>query len=136
MFTKILRPAIEALRSKGIKVVAYMDDIFLMAKSSLNCLKQESMLIQLLQSPGWYISPEKSHLVPDQVRDHLGFTLDTRGSQVLIRVQEAKRKTVSKKVKCLITRAQKEPVHLKLVARVASLCLSLSRVVSPTKVLL
>ncbi len=128
-FTKILRPAIEALRSKGIKV-AYMDNILLMAKSPL------SYLIQLLQSLGWYISSEKSHLVPDQLRDHLGFTLDTRGSQVLIRVQEAKRKTVPKEVKHLITRAQKGPVHPRLVARVTGLCLSLSRVVSPTKVLL
>ncbi len=75
-----------------------MDDILLMASTLQECLVHRRELIVLLQRLGWFISPEKSHLDPSQVRDHLGFTIDTQEEQVLIRVQGDKRKTVAKEV--------------------------------------
>lgn len=136
VFTKIVRPAVQYLRAKGIRVVAYMDDLLIMANSRAQCLNHLRTTLQTLQRLGWFISPEKSAFAPSQTRDYLGFTLCTMDGQVSLQVQPAKKLSVLKEVKRLLRLAAKGPVPARRVARVAGLCLALARVVTPTKVLL
>ena len=72
MFTKVLKPAVELLRSLGIRLVIYMDNMLLMANSK--------QLIQLQSSvfPGAGICHQqqnKSVLTPCQQMEFLGMSM-------------------------------------------------------------
>jgi hypothetical protein len=73
IFTKILKPIIKILRSQDHRIVAYLDDLIIMA-----CTKQEALictnyLITYLQDHGFIINEKKSCLFPSQAIDYLSF---------------------------------------------------------------
>lgn len=135
-FTKSLRPVVETLRNKGIRIVAYMDDLIVMGRSREECAQHTHETINLLQMLGWFISREKSSLDPGQQKTYLGYLLDTTEKEVVVKVALEKKKTVAKEVRRLLRKAEKGPVPARDLARIAGLCLSLSKAVTPTKVLL
>lgn len=74
IFCKMLRPAIIHLRSMGIKVSSYMDDLFLCCHSSILLQQQAFSTLTLLSSLGFKPNLEKSHLIPTKSMLHLGYT--------------------------------------------------------------
>ena len=66
-FTKTLKPPVGTLRSVGIKIVVYLDDIILAASTRELCIYQGQILIKTLENLGFVIN-----LVPSQVVLFLG----------------------------------------------------------------
>ena len=78
IFTKILRPVITYLRSQGIRLVIYLDDLLVLAQSKEDLLQYRNLILDLLENPG---SPRetypKSVLTPTQEITFLGFCVNT-----------------------------------------------------------
>ena len=73
IFTKIIEPIISHLRSKNIKVFAYLDDIFLCVQSQDILKIHVNIVINLLNDLGFYVYFEKSSIVPSHTLVHLGY---------------------------------------------------------------
>ena len=88
VFTKILRPLIKLLRAKGIRVVVYLDDLLIMARTKEELLRHTDSLIRCLQDHGFTINQKKSCLTPSHVIDYLGFQVDSKS--MLIKLPKKK----------------------------------------------
>ena len=78
IFTKVLRPAIIYLRSQGIKILSYLDDIFLCSSSKQSLTAHINTTLNILLSLGFSPNYDKSSLLPSQSMTHLGFEFDTQ----------------------------------------------------------
>jgi hypothetical protein len=77
VFTKILKPLLTWARKKGIRVVAYLDDILIMASSHQQSIEHTTIFRQKLEEIGFLIKESKSSLTPSQTITHLGFNINT-----------------------------------------------------------
>ena len=77
IFTKVLRPAIVYLRSCGLKISAYLDDIFICAPSFEKISSDLTTALSLLSSLGFHVNVKKSHLTPTTTLLHLGYVWDS-----------------------------------------------------------
>ena len=78
IFTKLLKPFFSALRSQfGHTCLGYIDDSLYLGESYLECEEVTFRTVQLFISLGFKIYPEKSIVIPTQVLDFLGFTLNS-----------------------------------------------------------
>ena len=77
IFSKILRPAISHLRSLGIKITSYLDDILIIASCPNSLSRHTSLAIDLLSSLGFSINYSKSNLLPVRSLIHFGFLWNT-----------------------------------------------------------
>ena len=71
----MLKPVIAHIRLNGLKIVIFLDDIFV-ASSVKECLSQLSLLRTLLEDLGFVVNDDKSQLVPSP-RRFLGFIIDS-----------------------------------------------------------
>ncbi|KAL0821366.1 hypothetical protein ABMA28_005954 [Loxostege sticticalis] len=78
IFTKLLKPVMATLRSRGFLSVNYLDDILCLGDSYSSCLQNISETINLLTELGFIINFEKSVLIPSKVCQFLGFVLNSR----------------------------------------------------------
>ncbi|KAL1925116.1 uncharacterized protein VTP21DRAFT_4770 [Calcarisporiella thermophila] len=81
IFTKILRPCLAHLRSKGVGISAYLDDLIILARSEQKAKEHTLLAVELLEKLGFMISRKKSILTPFQKMEHLGFILDTESTE-------------------------------------------------------
>lgn len=77
IFTKIPKVVMAFLRRRGIRLVIYLDDIFILNESKEGLLADIDIVIDLLQSLGFLINWEKSIIVPTQTIEHLGLIVDS-----------------------------------------------------------
>ena len=49
VFTKLLKPILQHLRNKNIRIVAYLDDLLIISKTKKECLKNLQMTQKLLE---------------------------------------------------------------------------------------
>ena len=77
VFTKVMKPVIAILRSKGCLFVMYIDDILLQAATPLGLSQAINDTISLLRSLGFTIHNTKSVTTPTRVVNFLGFYLRT-----------------------------------------------------------
>ena len=90
LFGKVVREVTTMLRRAGIPVMAYVDDFLITGSSFEECARHTHHVVTLLQSLGWSINYKKSHLEPSQIREYLGFILDSTGSAVHLKVPAPK----------------------------------------------
>ena len=83
-FTKLLKPALAALRKAGITLAAYLDDIIILGRTIEKCRKTFFIVLELLQSLGFVIHPQKSIFVPSTVMEFLGFIIDSNNMTVTL----------------------------------------------------
>ena len=76
-FCKCLAPILAWCHSKGIRVLAYLDDWLVIHHEANTLQGQTHQLIHTLQHLGWIISFEKSHLTPSQQFTFIGVVFDT-----------------------------------------------------------
>ena len=77
IFTKVLKVVLVFLHKKGVRVIAWFDDIIILA-SSYNLLREHLFLTRLtLRSLGFIINESKSSLTPSNTMSHLGYDWDT-----------------------------------------------------------
>ena len=77
VFTKTLKPALAVLRQRGVRMIAYIDDILIIAESRNQALEHSQVLVHLLECLGFIINTEKSVLTPHQTIEFLGLTVDS-----------------------------------------------------------
>jgi len=77
VFTKILKPAVEMLRSQGVRLVIYMDDMLLMAESKQKLTEHVQLTLFLLENLGLIVNCKKSILGPSQEIEFLGMIVNS-----------------------------------------------------------
>ena len=78
IFTKTLKPVFSHLRSQlGHTCLGYIDDSFYLEDSYLDCEEATLHAVQLFDSLGFKIHPEKSVIMPTQTLEFLGFILNS-----------------------------------------------------------
>jgi len=77
VFTKVMKPVIAALRSRGIRLVIYLDDILFLNQSRDGLESDIQAAVALLQSVGFLINWEKSFITPVQSIVFLGLIIDS-----------------------------------------------------------
>ena len=77
IFTKLFKPILKLLRSQGMLLIIYLDDILLIAPTADLCLAQGKFLMKLLQDLGFFVNMNKSVLTPTQKIFFLGFLIDS-----------------------------------------------------------
>ena len=77
-FTRVLKAALLPLRKKGIKMVAYLDDICIVAESEEKAQEHGMEVVTHLESLGFIINKKKTCLKPMQHREFLGLMVDTK----------------------------------------------------------
>ena len=83
-FTKLLKPPFSILRSHGYLSVVFVDDSYLQGRTFPTCEDNVNATVDLLQSFGFTIHPEKSVLVPTQEIEFLGFVLNSAEMKIIL----------------------------------------------------
>lgn len=83
-FTKLLKPIMALLQSKGISACNYLDDVFISAPSKQDCVTALHETICTFQQLGFYVNFEKSTLQPSTQLEHLGFNMNSKLMEVSI----------------------------------------------------
>ena len=64
--TKMMAPVIRYLRSCGLRVAIYIDDLILLSRSYKESIEQTQLLVDTLHKLGFSIHPEKVQLIPSR----------------------------------------------------------------------
>ena len=107
VFTKILKPAFQFLRSQKLRSVVYLDDILMFGRTKRDCEKNIEITKDLLESLGFILNMKKCNLNPSNSCEYLGFDFDS--VKYCISLTDKKRKKLlnlvdhyRKKTKCKI----------------------------------
>jgi len=84
VFTKVMKPVVGFLRSRGVRCIIYLDDLLLIARSPEESREHTQMALDLLHNLGFSISWEKSQLEPLTEAEFLGFTIDSRSMEIKV----------------------------------------------------
>lgn len=76
-FTKLMKPVLCVLRTRGHIIIIFIDDLLLIATSYEKCCATVLETIQLLSDLGFVVHVEKSVFVPQQQATFLGFLLNS-----------------------------------------------------------
>jgi hypothetical protein len=71
-----MKPVVASLRSQGIRLIIYLDDILIIASSVETLNLHKKIAIDLLESLGFLINYKKSNLIPSQQIVFLGMLVD------------------------------------------------------------
>jgi len=77
LWTKLMKPILAHVRSRGIRITAYLDDLLIMSSSREQAIRDTAFVRSLLVDLGLSINDEKSEFTPSRVREFLGFTIDS-----------------------------------------------------------
>ena len=84
VFTKVMRVLVGALRSRGVRVLPYLDDFLLLSRDHASALRDREILSTLLHNLGLRRNETKGMWEPAQVVDHLGLRIDSQRELFLI----------------------------------------------------
>ena len=91
VFTKVLKPALALLRQEGVRLIAYIDDILVLAESKEMVVNHLTGIVYLLENLGFIINQKKSVLTPAQTIEFLGLTVDSLAMELrlpLIKIKQ------------------------------------------------
>jgi hypothetical protein len=77
-----MKPVITYLRSLGIRMVVYLDDMLILAQTKEELLKWRSIVLDLLENLGFLINYKKSELEPTKSLIFLGYLTDAINMQI------------------------------------------------------
>jgi hypothetical protein len=83
-FTKLLKPVMAALRSKGVRVVIYLDDMLFLNQDRKGLLEDVEMAVELLLSLGFLINWDKSLIEPCHSLEYLGMVIDAQSLSFIL----------------------------------------------------
>lgn len=91
IFTKLLKPVVSYLRSKGFFIVNYLDDFLCLGSSYSDCLNCVTETVNLLTNLGFVINHQKSQLIPSQCQQFLGFELNSLNMTIGLPLEKRKK---------------------------------------------
>lgn len=98
VFTKVLKPVLNNLRSEGHLSSAYLDDLLLLGIDVNECDKNVTITSNLLSRLGWIINVKKSEIIPSRVMQYLGFVFNSENMTIsLPQKKRMKVKTICNK---------------------------------------
>ena len=103
-FTKLLRPLLALLRSQGLRMVVYLDDVLLMASSEELIGQHLTLLVSWLEELGFIINKDKSVMEPGHQIEFLGLTVNSNTMSLSVpqdkiaKVQKERRHTLNRGV--------------------------------------
>ncbi|KAM4807615.1 LOW QUALITY PROTEIN: uncharacterized protein WCC33_005133 [Rhinophrynus dorsalis] len=115
-FTKLMKPVVAFLRSRGFRFIIYLDYILIMSQDPKLLLRQTNFTIHFLSDLGFLVNWKKSQLIPSQRLEFLGFTVDSR--ETSLSLPKSKIKSIRREI-CYILRQDR--ISLRLLARVVGL---------------
>ena len=89
VFTKTTKPIMTILRTMGLRLIIYIDDILLMAETQSTAREHTAGLVFLLE----IINHPKSLLTPTQEIDFLGFTINSVTMEIKLPSEKIKKYT-------------------------------------------
>ena len=92
-FSKCVEAALEPLRRRGIRILAYLDDLLVLAQSPDRAIQDATSLVSQLSQLGFAVNWEKSAPWPAQQFTYLGIHLDTVGMRA--RLSAPRREAIS-----------------------------------------
>lgn len=96
-FTKIIKPVIEYLHSRGVTCVSYLDDFLVLGVSNIECSKNIQIVTNVLQTLGFIINRDKSVLRPSTQFRFLGFIFNS--NSMTIELPREKRQNIGNQIK-------------------------------------
>ncbi|KAN0040693.1 hypothetical protein ACTA71_009031 [Dictyostelium dimigraforme] len=110
IFTMLLRPVLRMLRDTNVSVIAYLDDLLIVAPTKEECLTNLKKTMDLLLKLGFKLNLEKSILEPTQSITFLGLEIDSLSMKLL--VPKEKKKSVIKEIRNFLKLDQCSPRKL------------------------
>ena len=77
IFVHITTPVMKFLRSRMVRIMIYIDDTLIMAKSLSEMSQSLKLTTETMENAGFVLNYSKSQLTPTTKIDFLGFTIDT-----------------------------------------------------------
>jgi hypothetical protein len=108
VFTKLMKPVLASLRSRGVRVVAYLDDLLIMDQNATFLTQEVLQLTHLLSTLGFLVNCEKSVLVPSRQIRFLG--LDISSEDMTLRLPPDKLRNLRSSIGKL---QRPLPIHFK-----------------------
>lgn len=103
VFTKLLKPVMQYLRTRGYVSVNYLDDFICIAETYKECIDNINATINILTSLGFVINFNKSQLVPQTECKFLGFIFNTSNMTIYL-PEDKKLRILQKSLKMLETK--------------------------------
>jgi hypothetical protein len=128
VFSRLVRTLVKHWRSKGLLVIAYLDDFLFMAPTQLEAVKMREMIQKDFQELGWIWEDSKSVWEPTQRLEFLGLILDTR--QGVLEVTPEKIQKTLVKIKSVL---EKKIISGREIASLAGSVISLARAFAPAR---
>ncbi|XP_044140080.1 uncharacterized protein LOC122930635 [Bufo gargarizans] len=125
-FTKLMRPAMAWLRSRGVRLIVYLDDILIMAQDRSVLLNHLRWTMDLLSDLGFLLNQEKSCLSPSREMEFLGFMVDSTAGTLSL--PSAKIRSIRKE---LLRARSSCQIPLRQLARIIGLLASSIQAVFP-----
>ena len=91
VFTKTLKPVIALLWELGVRLIAYINDILILAESREELERHVLALIYLLECMGYIINSKKSITNPAQTLEFLGLIVDTLSMELRLPLDKLKK---------------------------------------------
>ena len=77
VFTRLMAPISAILHRYGIRMLRYLDDWLILAKSRTTCIQTRDRLLHLCEELGLQVNHRKSSLVPSQDMTYLGMQISS-----------------------------------------------------------
>ena len=76
-FTKVLKPVMTLLRSWGVRIIVYIDDMLILAETPEQASQHLETLLWILQALGFIVNQDKSVFTPAQEIEFLGLVVNS-----------------------------------------------------------
>ena len=106
VFSKIMRYAIKPLRKEGLRVIYYLDDICIPAKTKQEMDQATIKVRHHLEKLSFIINYKNSILIPSKTQEFLGFTFNSK--TMMISVPSLKITKLMKRIRQLLTFLDKD----------------------------
>ena len=128
-FRQNLEAMCRFLRSKGIRLLCYMDD-FLIAAAENDICEHRDLVLDTLKELGWCVNYEKSSLEPRTCTEFLGFMVDSLGKNGLpeLSIPGYKIKKLSKDIRRILS---KDTITARQLARIIGRCSFMCKAIFP-----
>ena len=91
VFTKTLKPVLTLLRELAVRLVAYIDDVLVLAETAERARYHTNGLIYLLENMGFLVHLEKTVREPTQEIEFLGMMVDSKMEELCLPGQKLRK---------------------------------------------
>ena len=103
VFTKTTKPIVAILRTMGLRMIIYIDDILILSETESLSREQTGGLVFLLENLGFIINYPKSILEPSMKIEFLGFIVDSTTMEIKLSGEKIKKiRMETRKLKDLV----------------------------------